>query len=74
MAKKGSSFWDNPFGGLFDFNRDGREDFSEQWLALKIFEECTKHNSDTDDGYYYSSGRIGRSTAIAIPQEHIILV
>lgn len=61
MAKKGGSFWDNPFGGLFDFNRDGREDFSEQWLALKIFEECTKHNSDTDDGYYYSSGRIGRT-------------
>lgn len=63
MAKKGGNFWDNPFGGLFDFNRDGREDFGEQWLALKIFEECTKHNSDTDDDYYYSSGRMRSSSA-----------
>lgn len=52
MAKKGGSFWDNPFGGMFDFNRDGREDFGEQWLALKIFEECAKqNNSPSDDSF-----------------------
>lgn len=41
MAKKGGgnkgSFWDNPFGGVFDFNRDGKEDWVEQWFAFKIF-------------------------------------
>ncbi len=56
MAKKGGggkgSFWDNPFGGMFDFNRDGKEDFGEQWLAFKIFEECTKEEKDTS---YHSS-------------------
>ena len=41
MGKK-RSFWDNPFGGLFDFNHDGKEDLAERWLAFKIFEECTK--------------------------------
>ena len=51
MSKKGS-FWDNPFGGMFDFNRDGKEDFGEQWLAYKIFEECTKeHTKENDDDY-----------------------
>lgn len=51
MSKKGS-FWDNPFGGMFDFNRDGKEDFGEQWLAYKIFEECTKeHTKEYDDDY-----------------------
>ena len=34
MAKKGGGgggkkggFWDNPFGGMFDFNGDGKEDW-----------------------------------------------
>ena len=54
MAKKGGSFWDNPFGGLFDFNRDGREDFGEQWLAFKIFEECTKETEPDHSDFAYS--------------------
>ena len=55
MAKKSGSFWDNPFGGLFDFNGDGRESSSEQWLALKIFEECTKQkNSREDDDWFFT--------------------
>lgn len=41
MSKK-DNFWDNPFGGMFDFNGDGKEDLSEQWIAMKIFEECLK--------------------------------
>lgn len=49
MAKKGGSFWDNPFGGMFDFNGDGKEDFGEQFIGYKIFEECTK--ADNDDYY-----------------------
>ena len=32
----------NFLGGLFDFNRDGKMDLSEQYLAYKIFEECAK--------------------------------
>ncbi len=43
------SFWDNPFGGLFDFNHDGKEDFSEQWLAWRIFQESTKKKPADDD-------------------------
>lgn len=61
MAKKGGSFWDNPFGGMFDFNRDGREDFGEQWLAFKIFEECTKQNDSSDDDFFSSSRRRSHS-------------
>lgn len=41
-APKKRSFWSNPFGGLFDFNRDGKEDLTEQWVAHKIFDECAK--------------------------------
>lgn len=63
MAKKNNDgskggFWDNPFGGMFDFNRDGKEDLGEQWIALQIFEECTKeeeqqcHDDLSDDMYY----------------------
>lgn len=61
MAKKGGgkgSFWDNPFGGIFDFNGDGKEDFGEQWLAYKIFEECTKEEESHHD---YSSDYIDHS-------------
>lgn len=58
MAKKGGggkkSFWDNLFGGMFDFNRDGKEDFGELWIAQKIFEECTKEEPRHD----YSSDYI----------------
>ena len=32
----------NPFGGFFDWNRDGKEGLGEQWLAYQIFEECNK--------------------------------
>jgi hypothetical protein len=51
VSKKGG-FWDNPFGGMFDFNGDGKEDFGEQFIGFKIFEECTKEDNDNDD---YSS-------------------
>ena len=51
MAKRAAmavkSFWDNPFGGMFDFNRDGKEDFGELWIAQKIFEDCTKEENRT---------------------------
>lgn len=37
------------FGGLFDFNGDGKTTWDEEYLAFKIFEECTKkEESDYD--------------------------
>ena len=36
-------------GGLFDFNRDGRTDPSEMFIAYKIFEETTKNDLDDED-------------------------
>ena len=49
MSKKGSGFWSKPFGGIFDFNKDGKEDFGEQWIGFKILEECTKEEKDMND-------------------------
>lgn len=33
------------FGGLFDFNGDGKTDIFEEFIAFKMFEECTKDDS-----------------------------
>ena len=49
MSKKGGGFWNKPFGGIFDFNKDGKEDFGEQWIGFKILEECTKDEKDMND-------------------------
>lgn len=68
MGKKGGGFWDNPFGGLFDFNRDGRESSSEQWLAYKIVERCIKRDDPKDDHDYYASAL--RKKAADISDEH----
>ncbi len=53
-------FVDNPFGGAFDFNRDGKEDLAELWVAYKIYEECTKEEEE-ESGYTYSSHHYYRS-------------
>lgn len=42
-----------PFGGMFDFNRDGKTDFGEQWLGYKIINDCMKE--ETKDTYSGSS-------------------
>lgn len=49
-GKKGfwDSFFDNPFGGMFDFNGDGKEDLGEQWLGCKILEDITKEEKEKD--------------------------
>lgn len=40
------------FGGLFDFNGDGKTTWDEEYLAFKIFEECTKEeDNDFDNGF-----------------------
>lgn len=47
MAKKNGGL----FGGLFDFNGDGKTDLGEEFIAYKIFEGCMKGNDDTDDDF-----------------------
>lgn len=39
------------FGGLFDFNGDGKTTWDEEFLAFKIFEECTKEENDSDSDF-----------------------
>lgn len=41
--------FDDLFGGMFDFNGDGHTDLGEEFLAYKIFEECTKDDDLSDD-------------------------
>ncbi len=43
-----------PFGGMFDFNRDGKTDFAESWLGYKIIEDCMKEEK-ADDPYSYTA-------------------
>ena len=40
--------------GLFDFDGDGKMSLGEHWVAYKIFEECTKE--DTNNYNYYLDG------------------
>ena len=47
MAKKNGGL----FGGLFDFNGDGKTDLGEAFIASKIFEECMKRSDDADDDF-----------------------
>ena len=49
MDKNGAGFWDNPFGGLFDFDQDGKEDFAELGIGFGILEEIDKEDSPSDD-------------------------
>lgn len=39
------------FGGLFDFNGDGKTTWDEEFLAYKIFEECAKEEDDSDSDF-----------------------
>ena len=43
---------DDFFGGLFDFNGDGRTDLSEQFLAFMMMQE-TLEDDDSDDPFDY---------------------
>ena len=47
MAKKNGGL----FGGLFDFNGDGKTDLVEEYIAYKVFEKCMKKSDDTDDDF-----------------------
>ena len=40
---------DDLFGGIFDFNEDGKTDIGEEWIAFNIFQECMKDESDQNE-------------------------
>lgn len=41
--------FENPFGGMFDINGDGKEDLGEQWLGFMVINECLKEDDDYED-------------------------
>lgn len=45
----------DPFGGMFDFNRDGKTDLGEQWIAYKIFEDCTREEDEQENQHSYDA-------------------
>ncbi|MBR3819141.1 MAG: hypothetical protein IKJ41_08335 [Clostridia bacterium] len=49
----------NFFSGIFDFNRDGKTDISEQSLAFQIISEFEKQNSKNSDEKDESSKHSG---------------
>lgn len=42
-------FFDNPFGGLFDFNRDGDTDMFEAGLGFAVMQELLEEAECEDD-------------------------
>lgn len=45
-----------PWGGIFDFNFDGKTSWDEQAFGLMIINECMKEDSDSDDHAFSNSG------------------
>lgn len=43
MSGKGSF---NPFGGLFDFDGDGKTDLGEEFIAFQMFREIFKQDDE----------------------------
>ncbi len=64
MAGEGGDFWENPFGGLFDINGDGREDLAEQFLGFQVA-EGTKEETDGEDALFSD----GEDTGFACADE-----
>lgn len=55
MAKynsSGSGFWDDFFGGFFDFDGDGNEDLSEEWIGYQILEDGSWRDLCEDGSAY----------------------
>lgn len=45
-----------PWGGIFDFNFDGKTSWDEQALGYMIINECMKEDSDDDDSSFSGAG------------------
>lgn len=52
-----------PWGGIFDFNFDGKTSWDEQALGYMIINECMKEDSDDDDDSSFVSSGIFSSGA-----------
>ncbi len=50
-----------PFGGMFDFNGDGKTDFGESWIGHMIINDCMKNEED-DSTYSDTSSFFGGTT------------
>lgn len=44
-----------PFGGMFDFNGDGKTDLGESWIGHMIINECMKKDQEQDDSFFAPS-------------------
>lgn len=42
----GKGFFDDIFGGAFDFNGDGKTTFDEEFLGLMIIDECEREDRE----------------------------
>jgi hypothetical protein len=48
-TKEAQNMSNDFFGGIFDFNRDGKTDFSEQFLGFMIMQDIMKTEDDDND-------------------------
>ena len=56
------------FGGMFDFNGDGKTDLGEQWVVFKIFEDCTKNDNTNSHHTSIKTRTIKEPKIIPIPE------
>lgn len=43
-------FFDDTFGGFFDFNGDGKTTWDEEWIAYKILDDIVEIMPDNTQG------------------------
>ena len=53
-----------PFGGMFDFNGDGKTDFGEEWVGYMIINDCMKEEEEQHSSSYSPSAYPRRSHVI----------
>ena len=53
-----------PFGGMFDFNGDGKTDFGEEWVGYMIINDCMKEEEERQSSAYSPSVYPSRSNVI----------
>jgi len=53
-----------PFGGMFDFNGDGKTDFGEEWVGYMIINDCMKEEEEQHSSSYSPSAYPRRSNVI----------
>lgn len=59
-------FLDNPFGGLFDFNRDGHTDMFEAGLGFAIMQDLFEDDEEEISTHFAKNELIGMATDVPI--------